>query len=70
MIYNNQNGNTVILNGNILIVNGNQYELPKRIQNKNGHCFTQANGKIYIDCYKFKDGKFRWSLTALFNSIF
>lgn len=70
MIYNKQNGNTVIIDGNTLIVNGNQYELPKRIQNKNGRRLTQINDKIYVDSYKFKNGKFRWSLAALFHSIF
>jgi len=70
MMYNKQNGNTVMLNGNMLIVNCDAYELPKRIQNKNGHCLTQINDKIYIDCYKFKDGKFTLSLVALFHSIF
>lgn len=59
-----------MLNGNILIVNGDGYELPKRIQNKNGRCLTQINDKIYVDSYEFKDGKFRWSLIALFHSIF
>lgn len=70
MIYNKQDGNTVILDGNTLIVNGNRYELPKRIQNKNGRCLTQINDKIYVDSYEFKDGKFRWSLAALLHSIF
>ena len=70
MIYNKQDGNIVMLDGNILIINGDGYELPKRIQNKNGHCLTQINDKIYIDSYEFKDGKFHWSLAALFNSIF
>lgn len=70
MIYNKQDGNTVILDGDILIVNGVKYDLPKRIQNRNSRCLTQVNDKIYIDCYKFKDGKFTWSLSALFHSIF
>lgn len=59
-----------MLNGNVLIVNGDGYELPKRIQNKNSRCLTQINDKIYVDSYEFKDGKFRWSLTALLHSIF
>lgn len=70
MIYNKQNGNIVIIDGDTLIVNVNRYDLPKRIQKKNGRCLTQINDKIYVDSYKFKNGKFRWSLAALFHSIF
>ena len=70
MIYNKQDETTVMLRGNILIVNCDAYELPKRIQDHNGHCLSQINDKIYVDSYEFKDGKFRWSLAALFHSIF
>lgn len=70
MIYSKQNKQIVMLDGNVLIVNGVRYELPKRIQKYNGHCLTQVDDKIYIDSYKFKDGKFKWSILAVLHIIF
>lgn len=70
MICNIQSGHRLILDGNTLIYNEVEYELPKRIWNRNSRSLVQNGDTVYIDEYKFKNGKFRFSLIALWNKIF
>ena len=70
MIFQHQNGQTIVLQGNELFVNGVAYELPKHVQKRHGHSITQANNKIYIDGYEFRNGEFKRSFAALFHLLF
>lgn len=70
MIYSRQNGHVLIIDGNTLVYDGTRYDLPKRIWNRNGRSLVQADNKVYVDEYVFKDGKFRWSLIGLFHKLF
>lgn len=55
------NNNTTVVVGNRVWVNGE--ELPPCPTN--GHNVTQINGKVYIDGYEYKKGKWRRTLKAL-----
>ena len=70
MILNRHNGHTVIIDGNTMTYDGNTYELPERIWGRNGRSIVQADNKLYVDEYVFKNGKFRWSLIGLFHKLF
>lgn len=70
MIYQDQNGQRIMLYSSSMLVNGVSYELPKRIQNRNGHSLAQVNNRIFIDGYEFRNGEFKRSLVALFHLLF
>lgn len=70
MIFQEQDGQTIMLDSSSLLVNGVAYELPENIKHRSGHNLAQVNNKIYIDGYEFRNGKFRRSLAALFHMIF
>lgn len=69
-IYSKQNGHSLVIDGDIMIYDGVKYDLPERIHGRNGRSIVQNGDCVYIDEYKFKDGKFRFSLIGLFNKIF
>lgn len=69
-IYNRQNGHTLIVDGDIIIYDGVKYDLPAKIHGRNGRSVVQNGDNVYIDEYKFKNGKFRFSIVALLNKIF
>ena len=50
-----------------IVIDNNIYSIPKHIK---CHCITQINGKIYIDGYEFKKGKFKRTLKALWHFFF
>lgn len=60
------NNNTTVVVGNRILVNGE--ELPPCPTN--GHNVTQINGKVYIDGYEYKQGKWRRTLKALWHLWF
>ena len=70
MIYQDQNGQRIMLYSSSMLVNGVHYELPKRLQNRNGHGLAQINNRIFIDGYEFQNGKFKRTLAALFHTLF
>ena len=70
MIFQEQDGQTIMLDSSSLLVNGVAYELPKRIQNRSRHNLAQVNQKIFIDGYEFRNGNFRRSLLALWHMLF
>jgi hypothetical protein len=70
MIFQEQDGQTIMLDSSSLLVNGVAYELPKRLQNRNGHSLAQVNNRIFIDGYEFQNGKFKRTLAALFHMLF
>lgn len=70
MMYSKQGDQIVMINGDVLMVNSQHYNLPKRIQKRKGHSLVQVNGKLYVDCYEFKNGEFKWSILAIFHMIF
>ena len=70
MIYQDQNGQRIMLYSSSMLVNGVHYELPKHLQNRNGHSLTQVNNRIFIDGYEFQNGKFKRTLAALFHMLF
>ena len=55
-----------IVRGNKVIING--VELPP-VPSK-GYNSTVIDGKVYIDGYEFKDGKWRRTLRALWHLLF
>lgn len=48
-------------------IDGCRYPFPRGMK---GKCVSQVNGKIYIDGYEFKNGKFKRTLKAIFNYFF
>lgn len=48
-------------------INGCKYPFPRRMK---GRTVSQVNGKIYIDGYEFKNGKFKKTLKALYYKWF
>jgi len=48
-------------------INGYKYPFPRRMK---GRTVSQVNGKIYIDGYEFKNGKFKKTLKALYYKWF
>lgn len=69
-IHSKHNGHSLIVDGNFLFYDGIGYELPKHIHNRNGRSVVQSGNKVYIDEYRFKSGKFRFSLIGLFHKLF
>ena len=68
MNYMSQNGKEIIIDNNNLYYQGEKYSLPKIC--KNGSRVTMINGKVFINGYEFKDGKFKKTLRALFHKYF
>ena len=61
------NENVVIITNRVWI---NGEELPPVPTKRKNHCSTQINGKVYIDGYEFKKGKWRRTLKALWHLLF
>ena len=55
-----------IVTGNKVVING--VELPPAPSK--GYSSTVVNGKVYIDGYEFKNGKWRRTLKALWHLLF
>jgi hypothetical protein len=70
MMYQEQDGHVTVLDGDTLTVDGVRYEIPDRIRNRSSHRMSNIDGKVYIDWYRFDNGKFRWSLAAVLNYFF
>lgn len=66
MSYNIQISNNCVVCGNKVTING--VELPP-VPSK-GHNSTVIDGKVYIDGYEFKNGKWRKTLKALWHLWF
>lgn len=64
--YNIQIGNNYIVCGNHVTING--VELPP--VPSGGYNSTVINGKVYIDGYEFKNGKWKRTLRALWHLWF
>ena len=64
--YNIQFNDDYIVHGNRVIING--VELPP--VPSSGNNSTVINGKVYIDGYEFKRGKWRRTLSALWHLWF
>ena len=64
--YNIQISDNCIVRGNHVIING--VELPP-VPSK-GYNSTVVNGKVYIDGYEFKNGKWKRTLIALWHLWF
>ena len=51
-----------------LWINGEKIEQPKSLFFKN--CICQVNGKLYINGKELKNGKWKYTLKSIFNSLF
>ena len=51
-----QNGNTILVDSDSVVVNGTKYPKPKGVFFCNS--ITQINGELWVNGYKFKNGKF------------
>lgn len=58
-----QNGITVT--DNHVIIEGRKYPLPCKPTNT-----TMINGKVYINGYEFKNGKWKKTIKAIFHKYF
>lgn len=60
-------GSTVMMNGDKVIINGVEYPKPgsKRCSNS-----TIINGKVYINGYELKNGKWKKTLRAIYHKYF
>lgn len=61
------NENVVIITNRVWI---NGEELPPIPTKRKSHCSTQIDGKVYIDGYEFKKGKWIRTLRALWHLWF
>ena len=65
------NNNVVIQNSTIigskLFINGEEIELPK---SSNRICIVQKNSKVYANGYELVNGKWKRTISALWNYIF
>jgi hypothetical protein len=66
MNMNIQMGDNYMVCGNRVVING--VELPP--VPSSGHNSTVINGKVYIDGYEFKNGKWKRTLRALWHLLF
>lgn len=57
----------VITEGRRVIINDEQYTLPGKT---NAMYVSQVKGELYINGYRFKDGKFIFSLRAFWHKLF
>ena len=64
--FNIQIGDNYIVQGNRVIIDG--VELPP-VPSK-GYSSTVINGKVYIDGYEFRNGKWKRTLRALWHLLF
>lgn len=64
--YSNNNSSVIIENR--VWINGE--ELPPVPTKRKNHCSAQIGGKVYIDGYEFKKGKWRRTLKALWHLWF
>lgn len=68
MNYMSSNGNVVIIDNNQVTINGERVpDLPLR---KGGNSITQCNGKLFINKYEYKNGKWKRTLRALYHYYF
>lgn len=63
-----QHSNNSLVIGNRVWINCE--ELPPVPTKRKSHCSTQINGKVYINGYAFKKGKWRRTLVALWHLWF
>lgn len=59
------NGVTLIMSDNTVIINGIEYSLPGRGCNS-----TIINGKVFINGYELRNGKWKKTIRAIFNKYF
>lgn len=57
----------IIISGRKIYVNGKEYDIPEHIK---CHSTSMIDGKIYIDGYEFKDGKWKRTLASIWNWVF
>ncbi len=62
------NYQSVVQKDNELWINGKKVEPPKSLFFKNYVC--QINGKIYINGKELKNGKWKYTLKSIFNTLF
>lgn len=58
-------GSTIFTSGKIVYINNVAYKKPGR-----GNTIVQSNGRIFINGYEFKNGKFKRNLRAIFECLF
>lgn len=63
-----QTSNNCVVIGNRVWINGE--ELPPVPTKGTSSCVTQIDGKVYINGYEFKKGKWRRTLKALWHLWF
>ena len=59
---------TIEQKGNELWINGKKIEQPKSLFFKN--CIIQSNNKTYINGKEFINGKWKYTLRSIFNTLF
>ena len=60
--------NCTIQNGNDTFINGKKLEMPKSLFFNN--CICQVNGKTYLNGKEYRNGKWRYTVRSLWNSLF
>ena len=63
-----KNVQSIVQKDKELWINGEKTELPKSLFFKN--CICHVNGKLYINGKEFKNGKWKYTLKSIFNSLF
>lgn len=58
-------GSTIFTCGDRVYINNVGYKKPGR-----GNTIVQSNGRIFINGYEFKNGKFKRTLRAIFECLF
>lgn len=63
-----QDNSYVSINGEKVYINGVSYNLPKAFIG--GTSVTTINGKVYVNGYELKNGKWKITLRSLFHLFF
>lgn len=58
-------GNSIIMNDREVVVNGIKYPVPGR-----GYNTSMIDGKIYVNGYELKNGKWKKTLRAMYHKYF
>ena len=58
----------IIQNGNKLWIDGKEIKQPKSLFFNN--CVCQVNNKVYINGKEFKNGKWKYTIRSIINTLF
>lgn len=61
------NGNSIVVKNRKIYINGIEVDNKPVRKSNNQVMTTTPNGKLYINCYEYKNGKWKITLPAIIN---